>query len=180
TMPATIVIAGCGNGKTTAAYLWAQQHAKGRKLWFTYPTTGTASAGYQGYLHDHPDLKADLIHMRAHVDLQAIRGNDKGDEDDEWLRLESLRAWGCQAVACTVDTVLGLLQNQRRPLFSFPGIAAGAFVFDEIHSYDRRLFGALLQFLQAFPGVPVRLMSTSIQPIRMAAPPEIIAHAARA
>jgi CRISPR-associated endonuclease/helicase Cas3 len=168
TRPATIVIAGCGNGKTTAAYLWAQRHAKGRKLWFTYPTTGTASAGYKGYLYDHPDLQAVLIHMRAQVDLQAIRGNDKSDEDDEWLRLESLRAWGCQAIACTVDTVLGLLQNQRRPLFSFPAIAAGAFVFDEIHSYDARLFGSLLRFLREFPGVPVLLMSASIPPGRMA------------
>jgi CRISPR-associated endonuclease/helicase Cas3 len=168
TRPATIVIAGCGNGKTTAAYLWAQRHAKGRKLWFTYPTTGTASAGYQGYLYDHPDLQAVLIHMRAQVDLQAIRGNNKSDEDDEWLRLESLRAWGCQAIACTVDTVLGLLQNQRRPLFSFPAIAAGAFVFDEIHSYDARLFGSLLRFLREFPGVPVLLMSASIPPGRMA------------
>src|SRR5207249_4888186 len=56
---ATIVIAGCGHGKTSAAYLWAQKHATGRKLWFTYPTTGTASAGYQGYLYDHPDLLSD-------------------------------------------------------------------------------------------------------------------------
>ena len=168
TRPATIVIAGCGNGKTTAAYLWAQRHAKNRKLWFTYPTTGTASAGYQGYIYDHPDLLSALIHMRAQVDLQAIRGNDQSDEDDEWLRLESLRAWGCQAIVCTVDTVLGLLQNQRRPLFSFPAIAAGAFVFDEIHSYDARLFGSLLRFLQMFPGVPVLLMSASIPPVRMA------------
>lgn len=168
TRPATIVIAGCGNGKTTAAYLWAQRQAKGRKLWFTYPTTGTASAGYEGYLHDHPDLQAGLIHMRAQVDLQAIRGNDKSDEADEWLRLESLQAWGCQAIACTVDTVVGLLQNQRRPLFSFPAIAAGAFVFDEIHSYDARLFGSLLRFLREFPGLPVLLMSASIPPGRMA------------
>src|SRR5262249_2158314 len=43
--PVTLVAAGCGNGKTTAAYLWAQRWAAGRKLFFTYPTTGTATAG---------------------------------------------------------------------------------------------------------------------------------------
>ena len=145
----------------------AQRHAVGRKLWFTYPTTGTASAGYQGYLYDHPDLLSALIHGRAQVDLQAMRGNGKDDRDDEALRLESLLAWGRQAVVCTVDTVLGLFQNQRRPLFSFPAIAAGAFVFDEIHSYDARLFGSLLRFLQTFPGLPVLLMSASIPPGRM-------------
>jgi CRISPR-associated endonuclease/helicase Cas3 len=164
---ATIVIAGCGNGKTTAAYLWAQRHAARRKLWFTYPTTGTASAGYQGYLYDHPDLLSALMHGRAEVDLRAMGQTPEDDRDDEPVRLESLRAWDRQAVVCTVDTVLGLLQNQRRPLFSFPVIAAGAFVFDEIHSYDGRLFGSLLRFLQTFPGVPVLLMSASIPPGRL-------------
>jgi CRISPR-associated endonuclease/helicase Cas3 len=171
---ATIVIAGCGNGKTTAAHLWAQRHAVGRKLWFTYPTTGTASAGYQGYLYDHPDLLSALLHGRAQVDLQAMRGNGKENQDEESVRLESLLAWGRQAVVCTVDTVLGLLQNQRRPLFSFPAIAAGAFVFDEIHSYDARLFGSLLRFLQMFPGLPVLLMSASIPPTRMTILREIL------
>jgi CRISPR-associated endonuclease/helicase Cas3 len=138
-------------------------------LWFTYPTTGTASAGYQGYLYDHPDLLSALLHGRAEVDLQAMREGGEDDRNEESLRLESLRAWGQQAIACTVDTVLGLLQNQRRPLFSFPAIASGAFVFDEIHSYDGRLFGSLLRFLRMFPGVPVLLMSASISPGRMAA-----------
>jgi CRISPR-associated endonuclease/helicase Cas3 len=54
-------------------------------------------------------------------------------------------------------------------LFSFPAIAAGAFVFDEIHSYDAKLFGALLRFLEAFPGAPVLIMSASIPPLRLAA-----------
>jgi CRISPR-associated endonuclease/helicase Cas3 len=165
----TIVIAGCGNGKTTAAYLWAQPHGVGRKLWFTYPTTGTASAGYRGYLYDHPDLLSALMHGRAEVDLQAIRGTPEDDPNDEALRLDSLRAWDRQAIVCTVDTVLGLFQNQRRPLFSFPAIAAGAFVFDEIHSYDARLFGSLLRFLRMFPGTPALLMSASIPPRRMEA-----------
>lgn len=164
---AAIVVAGCGNGKTTAAYLWAQQHARGRKLWFTYPTTGTASAGYQGYLFDHPDLLTALMHGRAEVDLRAMYGTAEDDRGEEALRLESLGAWDRQAIVCTVDTVLGLMQTQRRPLFSFPAIAAGAFVFDEIHSYDGRLFGALLRFLEAFPGAPVLLMSASIPPGRL-------------
>src|SRR4029079_18192351 len=53
--------------------------------------------------------------------------------------------------------------------FSFPAMRAGEFVFDEIHSYDARLFGALLRFLRTFPGAPVLLMSASIPPSRMVA-----------
>ena len=166
---ATIVTAGCGNGKTTAAYMWAQRWARGKKLFFTYPTTGTTSAGFEDYLLAQNQIARTLIHGRSWVDLQAMRVSPEDDGLDTSLKLESLTAWGQQVIACTVDTVLGLIQNQKRPLFSFPAIACGAFVFDEIHNYDRRLFGELLTFLQTFSGSPVLLMSASIPPNRLAA-----------
>ena len=166
---AAVVIAGCGNGKTTAAYMWARRHAVGKKLWFTYPTTGTASAGFEDYVFRQPELESILIHGRAQVDLQAMQTTTEDERGEETLRLESLEAWKSQAVVCTVDTVLGLLQNQRRPLFSFPALIAGAVVFDEVHSYDTRMFGALLRFLRTFPGLPVLIMSASIPPSRLEA-----------
>ena len=164
---ATVVIAGCGNGKTTAAYMWAQRWASGRKLFFTYPTTGTASAGFEDYAFRHPELNAALIHGRAFVDLEAMQTTGEEDPLEEDQRLASLEAWGRQVIVCTVDTVLGLMQNNRRPLFSFPAIVTGAIVFDEIHSYDRGLFGALIRFLRTFPELPVLLMSASIPPTRL-------------
>jgi CRISPR-associated endonuclease/helicase Cas3 len=164
---ATVVVAGCGNGKTTAAYMWAQKQAVGRKLWFTYPTTGTASAGFEDYILKQRRVTSALIHGRALVDIQAMLGTKEDDRVEEYLRRESLMAWNREVIVCTVDTVLGLMQNQKRPLFSYPAIARGAFVFDEIHSYDARLFGALLRFLEVFPGVPVLLMSASIPPARL-------------
>jgi CRISPR-associated endonuclease/helicase Cas3 len=167
--PAAVVIAGCGNGKTTAAYMWARRYAVGRKLWFTYPTTGTASAGFEDYVFRQPELQGVLIHGRAQVDIRAMQGTPEDERGEETLRLESLEAWKSQAVVCTVDTVLGLLQNQRRPLFSFPAIVAGAVVFDEVHSYDTRMFGGLLRFLKTFPGLPVLVMSASIPPTRLEA-----------
>ena len=115
------------------------------------------------------EIASDLFHSRSEVDLRAMQrnGDDWENREEEQFRLESLRAWDRQAIVCTVDTVLGLLQTQRRPLFSFPVIAAGAFVFDEIHSYNAQLFGELLRFLETFPGVPVLLMSASIPPRRL-------------
>ncbi|MBA3313415.1 MAG: CRISPR-associated helicase Cas3' [Planctomycetaceae bacterium] len=166
--PVTIVTAGCGNGKTTAAYMWASKWAKGRKLIFAYPTTGTASAGFEDYLFAQSELERDLLHGRAGADLQVMFDAASDVSPIETTqRLEALNAWRRQAITCTVDTVLGLIQNQRRPLFAFPVITAGAFVFDEIHSYDKRLFGELLRFLKAFPGVPVLIMSASIPPKRL-------------
>ena len=165
----TILEAACGGGKTIAAYEWSKQHS-GRKLFFCYPTTGTASAGFQDYLHAQTDLERALIHSRAEVDIDRMHDNGKGDGGgEEWdivSRVESLRAWGQEVIACTADSVLGLMQNQRRGLFSFPAILRGAFVFDEIHSYDAKLFGALLRFLLTFPDIPALLMTASLSPAR--------------
>ena len=169
--PVTLTIAGCGNGKTLAAYCWAKRNATGRKLFFCYPTTGTASAGFEDYLLAQTDLERALIHGRSAVDMERMEEILRGDDDDlleENQRLESLKAWSQKVVACTVDSVLGLVQNQRRALFSFPALARSAFVFDEIHNYDGKLFGALLTFLSVYADAPVLLMSASIPNSRLA------------
>ena len=163
-----VLIAACGGGKTVAAYEWAKQY-EGRKLFFCYPTTGTASAGFADYLFAQSKLERDLIHSRADIDIERMtrNGEELGEERESLLKAESLRAWGQQVIACTVDTVLGLVQNNRRALFSFPATVKSAIVFDEIHSYDAKLFGALVRFLWAFPQIPVLLMSASLPKDRL-------------
>jgi CRISPR-associated endonuclease/helicase Cas3 len=160
----TLVSAGCGSGKTTAAYLWAARRANGRKLFFCYPTTGTATEGYAGYAFQD-DIPSALIHSRAEVDLQDVLGTP--EDDDRQLRIEALAAWDVPLVVCTADTVLGLVQNNRAGLFALPAIANGGFVFDEVHAYDDRMFGALLRFIGAFRGAPLLLMTASLQAHRL-------------
>lgn len=158
----TIVKAGCGTGKTIGAYAWAQKWAVDRKLLFCYPTTGTASQGYLDYAAE-TEIESRLMHSRAAIDLEEILVSHEDDNSEEIeSRLEAFAAWQAKLIVCTVDTVLGLMQNNRKPLFSFPAIAQGAFVFDEIHSFDQQLFGALLRFLKAFRGAPILLMSASL------------------
>jgi CRISPR-associated endonuclease/helicase Cas3 len=159
--------AACGTGKTLAAYLRAARRWPAKRIYFCYPTTGTATEGFRGYLFD-PDAGrskygARLFHSRAATDLEMIL-HAAGDEDrtDEMWRGEALLAWSTPIVSCTVDTVLSLLQNQRRGLFAWPALAQSAFVFDEIHAYDQKLFGALLRFLEALRGVPILLMTASL------------------
>ncbi|WP_417734140.1 CRISPR-associated helicase Cas3' [Rosistilla oblonga] len=165
----TLVEAGCGTGKTVAAYMWSSKQHAGKRLWFCYPTTGTATEGFRGYLLD-AELKnakagTDLFHSRANFDklrLLDTNGDDQSDEDDLSIRVQSLQAWDTKIVACTVDTVLCLLQNQRRGLYSWPAIAQSAIVFDEVHCYDDVLFGNLLTFLRELPGIPVLIMTASL------------------
>lgn len=166
-----LVRAGCGTGKTLAAYLRTLHRWKNKRIYFCYPTTGTATEGFRGYLFDPEAARAkygaQLFHSRAATDLEMIlhAANDE-DEVDEVCRGEGLLAWSTPIVSCTVDTVLSLLQNQRRALFAWPALAQSAFVFDEIHAYDQKLFGLLLRFLEAVRGVPVLLMTATLPAAR--------------
>jgi CRISPR-associated endonuclease/helicase Cas3 len=169
TSPVTFVKAGCGTGKTLTAYMWAAANFPTRRLYFCYPTTGTATEGFKDYLFEPEGelggIGAKLFHSRRDVDFEIIltTGKDtKSPEADAAARLESLEAWSTPIVACTVDTVLGLVQNNRRGLYAWPALAQSAFVFDEIHAYDDRLFGALLRFLRDLPGLPALLMTASL------------------
>lgn len=145
----TLVEAGCGSGKTAAAYMWAATHAQGKKLFFCYPTTGTATEGYLGYVAE-TDVKAILMHSRAQVDLEKLQEVKRDEEeDDHLLRIESLRGWSPQVVICTADTTLALVRNNRRGLYNSPAILIASFVFDELHAYDDRMFAAVIASSQS-------------------------------
>ena len=169
--PVAFAKAGCGSGKTLAAYHWAATNHPTRRLYFCYPTTGTATEGFRDYLHiPDADLNYRLFHGRADIDMALIaRGDERSAEVDAAARVESLDAWSTPVVSCTVDTVLGLVQNMRRALYAWPALAGAAFVFDEIHAYDDKVFGALLRFLENLPGVPVLLMTASLPNGRLTA-----------
>jgi CRISPR-associated endonuclease/helicase Cas3 len=186
----TLVTAGCGSGKTIGAYLWAAKQHPGKRLYFCYPTTGTATEGYRGYLHVQAaenltsdqravkDLNADLFHSRRKIDFDVILNTGRDDDEDE-ARIESLDAWHTPVVACTCDTVLGVVQNNRKGIFAWPAVAGSAICFDECHSYDDRLFGALLRFLQDAPRIPLLLMTASLPKGRLEILRRVVAKAGR-
>lgn len=157
----TLVEAGCGTGKTAAAYMWAAHHAKDKKLFFCYPTTGTATEGFLGYVHE-TDVEAKLVHSRSIVDLAGIAQVTDDEENDHLMRIESLNLWSPQVVICTTDTVLALIRNNRRGLYNSPAILSGAFVFDELHAYDNQMMAAVPALIKALPGASFLLMTASL------------------
>ena len=106
------------------------------------------------------------MHGRRAVDFRHILAADE-DRAAGFARVASLDLWRTPVVACTVDTVLGVIQNNRRGLMAWPALAQGGFVFDEVHSYDDKLFGALLTFLREVRGVPTLLMTASLPAARL-------------
>lgn len=170
----TIVKAGCGTGKTIGAYAWAKKWAKGRKLFFCYPTTGTATQGYIDYA-DGTEMEAALMHSRADLDRELLFSGEPDDSEGIESRLSAFQTWRKKLIICTVDSVLGLMQNNRRPLYAWPAITQAAFVFDEVHAYDESLFGALIEFLKTFRGAPILLMSASFTPGQLQKIQEVMA-----
>src|SRR5205085_7798046 len=133
------------------------------KLFFCYPTTGTATQGYIDYA-DGTEMEAALMHSRADLDRELLFSGESDDSEGIESRLSAFQTWRKKLIICTVDSVLGLMQNNRRPLYAWPAIAQAAFVFDEVHAYDESLFGALIEFLKTFRGAPILLMSASFTP----------------
>ena len=109
------VKAGCGTGKTVAAYLRAAKRYVGRRLYFCYPTTGTATEGYRDYLfpdvptagaadtQEHAadrqrleEVCADLFHSRSGIDFDIILGtgsDSKTADADAAASADALEAW---------------------------------------------------------------------------------------
>ena len=73
----TLAEAGCGSGKSMAAYLWAQRWCEqltqaGRtniRMFFCLPTTGTTTEHFKDYALESGIDDATLAHSRASVDL---------------------------------------------------------------------------------------------------------------
>lgn len=189
----TFAEAGCGSGKSLAAYMWANEWCRrigtcGRnnfRLFFCLPTTGTTTEHFKDYALESgidPKLMS-LTHSRASIDLRAIAETapqeESIDQQDgpasaaqdalnaEKDKIQSLALWSTPLVVTTTDTVLGLMVNARRSIYSLPALMCGAFVFDEIHAFDDQLFGHLLVFLKNFPNLPVLLMTASLPKQRL-------------
>ncbi len=81
----TFVKAGCGSGKTLAAYHWAATKHPTRRLYFCYPTTGTATEGFRDYLYTTDmDSNYRLFHGRADIDMELIvKGDDTSIESTQ-------------------------------------------------------------------------------------------------
>lgn len=191
-----LINAGCGSGKSLAAYYWAREwcarinrerqatdvQQANFRLFFLLPTTGTATEQYKDYALASGIENIALTHSRYQVDLEQLaqtavqedaREDSKNPAADalkaQLDKIEALNLWSTALIVGTADTVLGLMANSLRSICSLPAILSGAIVFDEIHAYDQRMFGHLLVFLKNFPRLPVLLMTASLpEPRRIA------------
>jgi CRISPR-associated endonuclease/helicase Cas3 len=167
-----LLLAACAAGKTLAAWNWAEAQARCHeigKVIFLYPTRGTATEGFRDYVSWAPEADAALVHGTARYELEAMRENpseamvektfEKLTEDQE--RLYALGLWSRRFFSATVDQFLAFIEHSYTGLCLLPVLADSAVIIDEVHSFDRRMFGALLAFLKHF-NVPVLCMTATL------------------
>ena len=173
-----LLLAACGAGKTLAAWRWAssvsQSEPIGRVV-FLYPTRGTATEGFRDYVAHAPEGDAALVHGTSEYELVGMMANPddlpvslRGKRvvtDENEARLFALGLWNKRYFSATVDQFLGFMENGYRGICLLPALADAAVVFDEIHSYDRKLWNALIAFLENFD-VPVLCMTATLPPTR--------------
>lgn len=173
--PRALLVAGCGSGKTLAAWRWAQAqldaHALGHVI-FLYPTRGTATEGFRDYVAWAPEDEAALVHGTAGYELEAMAQNPGEAMDGKRLvpdeaerRLFALGLWRRRYFSATVDQLLSFLEHRYDSMCLLPLLADSAVILDEVHSYDQRMFERLMDFLRRFD-LPVLCMTATLPPAR--------------
>jgi len=167
-----LLLAACGSGKTLAAWKWAETQSRTHeigKVIFLYPTRGTATEGFRDYVGWAPEADAALLTGTAKYELEAMAANpseainNKDFQADE--RLFALGFWSRRYFSATVDQFLSFLEHNYTSLCLLPVLADSAVIIDEVHSFDRRMFDALISFLKTFD-VPVLCMTATLPPSR--------------
>ncbi len=175
--PRALLLAGCGMGKTLAAWCWADSVAKARpigRVIFLYPTRGTATEGFRDYVGHAPEGTAALVHGTATYELEGMQSNPPESldgkvfaPDEAEARLFALSLWSKRYFSATVDQFLSFIEHGYGGLCLLPAMADAAIVFDEVHSYDASMWNALVTFLETFD-VPALCMTATLPPSRRA------------
>lgn len=163
-----LLLAGCGAGKTLAAWRWIAARLDERpaaRVIFLYPTRATATEGFRDYVSHAPESDAALLSGTAAYELTGMFQNPADNRSDRRYetddRLYALGFWQKRVFAATVDQFLGFLQLSYRSVCLLPVLADAVVVVDEVHSFDHRLWTALKTLLKGFQ-VPVLCMTASL------------------
>lgn len=163
-----LLMSACGSGKTLAAWNWVRSQLARRpaaRVIFLYPTRATATEGFRDYVSHAGGEHAALVHGTAAYDLETLFENPHDPRSEEPYvteqRLFALGHWDRVAFSATVDQFLGFLACQYGSVCLLPLLVDSVVVIDEVHAFDRKLFGHLESFLRWFD-IPALCMTATL------------------
>ena len=156
-----ILNAGCGEGKTAAALLFAQKLLRENRIdriIFTLPTKFTANNLSKDLAEKYtiPEELVGITHGDAAEFLRqrAQERNDDDIDEDEIHNLIMAQVFenGIYAKPITISTVdhliMSLYHGYRFADRAFSNVASSLVVFDEVHYYEKHTMGAIAETLR--------------------------------
>ncbi len=166
--PRALLLAGCGSGKTFAAWKWIEKQAAIQpvsRVIFLYPTRATATEGFKDYVSWAGGEDAALLHGTSEYDLEGMFTNPADSRNEENFRAQeglfALGYWPKRLFSATVDSFLSFMSYSYGSICMLPLLAESVVVVDEVHSFDRSMFTELEGFLRFFK-IPVLCMTASL------------------
>lgn len=165
-----LLVAGCGQGKTLAAYLWAESklvESDFGRVVFLYPTRGTATQGFFDYTGLAPEEDALLMHSSAKYVLDSIASNpdDSASRDSKFdeakERMFSLSNYRRRFYSATIDQFLSFVEYDYPSILMSLVLSDSLVILDEVHSYDSRIFSKVCDFLR-YTEIPTLCMTATI------------------
>ena len=174
-----ILNAGCGEGKTAAALLFAQKLLRENqidRIIFTLPTKFTANNLSKDLTDDEkyaiPEELVGITHGDAAEFLrqqtQESSENEIDEDEIENLVMAQVFENGIYAKPITISTVdhliMSLYHGYRFADRAFSNIASSLVVFDEVHYYEKHTLGAIAETMQRLTElqVPHLVMTATI------------------
>lgn len=152
-----ILNAGCGEGKTAAALLFAQQlmcQDRIERIVLTLPTKFTANSLYRdltGPKYNIPDQLVGIVHGDSREFLTQL-STDKEETENENLIAQQVFENHFFAKPVTISTVdhllMSLYHGYKYADRAFFNVASSLVVFDEVHYYDGRTMGAIAEAMR--------------------------------
>ena len=174
-----ILNAGCGEGKTAAALLFAQKLLRENqidRIIFTLPTKFTANNLSKDLTDDEkyaiPEELVGITHGDAAEFLrqqtQESSENEIDEDEIENLVMAQVFENGIYAKPITISTVdhliMSLYHGYRFADRAFSNIASSLVVFDEVHYYEKHTLGAIAETMRRLTElqVPHLVMTATI------------------
>ena len=174
-----ILNAGCGEGKTAAALLFAQKLLKEKqidRIIFTLPTKFTANNLSKDFTDEKkyaiPEKLVGITHGDA-AEFLRQRAQETNDDDTDEDEIENLimalvfenSIYAKPVTISTVDhLIMSLYHGYRFADRAFSNITSSLVVFDEVHYYEKHTLGAIAETMRRLTElqVPHLVMTATI------------------
>lgn len=168
-------LAGCGEGKTYSAILWAKEQREREnidRLVFAMPTQVTTNNLYKKVCDFSDPEDTSIYHSSADIfksedgsENQETKEEQREEIPSEDINVNQAELYQAPFNITTIDHVLNTMaSNFDKSPIAYDNLRNSGIVFDEIHAYDEKMVGNILGCIQKCEelNIPYYVMSATI------------------